>query len=40
MTVSKKYEEDFIQYHKDGSIWAKGKMVEDTRVGYCDRQFR
>ena len=27
---------DFTQYHKDGSIWAKGKVVGKTPVGYWE----
>lgn len=34
--VSKQAEEDFTQYHKDGSIWARGKVVGSTPVGYWE----
>ena len=27
---------DFIHYHKDGSIWAKGKMFGDQPHGYWE----
>ena len=27
---------DFIHYHKDGSIWAKGKMLGDQPHGYWE----
>lgn len=25
---------EFIQYHKDGSVWAKGQVAGNTPVGY------
>jgi antitoxin component YwqK of YwqJK toxin-antitoxin module len=25
-----------IQYHKDGSVWAKGEMVADVMQGYWE----
>jgi len=28
--------EDFIQYHKDGSIWAKGQVIGDVAEGYWE----
>lgn len=28
--------EDFIQYHKDGSIWAKGQILADKLTGYWE----
>jgi|SRR5688572_74254 len=27
---------DYVKYHNDGSIWAKGKMVNDTPEGYWE----
>ena len=27
---------EFIQYHKDGSVWAKGQLVGDTPYGYWE----
>lgn len=34
--MSKQNEQDFTQYHKDGSLWAKGKVVGNTPVGYWE----
>ncbi|MEE2732127.1 MAG: hypothetical protein VYA55_15020 [Pseudomonadota bacterium] len=34
--MSSPKEKDFTQYHKDGSIWAKGKVVGKTPVGYWE----
>lgn len=28
--------EDFIKYHKDGSIWAKGQMLDGKQTGYWE----
>ena len=25
-----------IEYHKDGTIWAKGQMINDVREGYWE----
>jgi hypothetical protein len=27
---------DHIQYHRDGSIWAKGQMINDVPTGYWE----
>ena len=27
---------DYVKYHNDGTIWAKGKMVNDTPEGYWE----
>lgn len=27
---------EFIKYHKDGSLWAKGQMVDDVMEGYWE----
>ncbi len=27
---------DFVKYHKDGSVWAKGKKQDDTMEGYWE----
>lgn len=27
---------EFIQHHKDGSVWAKGQVVGNTPVGYWE----
>lgn len=26
--------QEHVVYHKDGSVWAKGEMENDTRVGF------
>ena len=36
MKNSKAKLKDHTGYHKDGSIWAKGKMMGDTMVGYWE----
>lgn len=28
--------EEFIQYHKDGSIWARGQVIGDVPEGYWE----
>ena len=35
MTKTKSIDE-YIKYHKDGSIWAKGQMVNGTLDGYWE----
>ncbi len=27
---------DHVQYHKDGSVWAKGKMIDGVASGYWE----
>jgi len=27
---------EHIEYHKDGSVWAKGQMAEEVPVGYWE----
>jgi antitoxin component YwqK of YwqJK toxin-antitoxin module len=27
---------DYVQYHKDGSIWAKGQTIDDLPAGYWE----
>ena len=27
---------EHIQYHRDGSIWAKGHMLDDQQTGYWE----
>ena len=27
---------DHVRYHKDGSIWAKGKMLDGVMTGYWE----
>ena len=27
---------NYVKYHNDGSIWAKGQMVGDTMAGYWE----
>lgn len=34
--MGKEKEKEFTQYHKDGSIWAKGKVIGKTPVGYWE----
>ncbi len=34
--MNKEAAEDFTQHHKDGSIWAKGKVIGNTPVGYWE----
>lgn len=34
--MNKKAEKEFTQYHKDGSLWAKGQVVDNTPVGYWE----
>lgn len=29
-------ENDYIHYHKDGSVWAKGKRINDIPEGYWE----
>lgn len=36
MAVPNKKEEDRTVYHKDGSIWAKGKMLNGDCHGYWE----
>ena len=34
--ASKQFLKEYIHYHKDGSIWAKGSMVEGVMEGYWE----
>jgi antitoxin component YwqK of YwqJK toxin-antitoxin module len=34
--MNKNSEEEFTQYHKDGTVWARGKTVGTTPVGYWE----
>ena len=34
--MSEERAQEFTQYHKDGSIWAKGKVMGRTPVGYWE----
>lgn len=27
---------EYVQYHKDGSVWARGKMLDGQQVGYWE----
>lgn len=27
---------EYIKYHKDGSIWAKGQVIDETPTGYWE----
>jgi antitoxin component YwqK of YwqJK toxin-antitoxin module len=29
-------EKDHVVYHKDGSVWAKGKLIGETMAGYWE----
>ena len=34
--MSKQTPQEFIQCHKDGSLWAKGQVLGNTPVGYWE----
>jgi antitoxin component YwqK of YwqJK toxin-antitoxin module len=36
MAAKKASEHDHIVYHKDGSVWARGKMVDGVMTGYWE----
>jgi len=36
MTSKKKSEEEYIKYHKDGSVWAKGQTIDGVPTGYWE----
>jgi antitoxin component YwqK of YwqJK toxin-antitoxin module len=36
MTVRRPRAKPHIQYHKDGSIWAKGHTIDDLPTGYWE----
>ena len=36
MPAKKVAEREHVQYHKDGSIWAKGKMADGVTTGYWE----
>ena len=36
MAKKKSKAKEHIQYHKDGSIWAKGQMFDGVMVGYWE----
>ncbi|MBI3417847.1 MAG: hypothetical protein HY043_21350 [Verrucomicrobia bacterium] len=36
MSTKKASEKEHIEYHKDGSIWAKGKTANGVPVGYWE----
>lgn len=36
MTQKRKIGEEYIHYHKDGTVWAKGRMAGDTPDGYWE----
>ena len=36
MTSESDGAEEFIQYHKDGSVWAKGHVLGDIPTGYWE----
>ena len=35
-TTNKTKTKSYIKYRNDGSIWAKGKMADDTPTGYWE----
>jgi len=36
MTTKKAKIKEHIQYHKDGSVWAKGQTLDGVPVGYWE----
>ena len=36
MTTKKNSEQNYVHYHKDGSVWAKGKMEKGKCTGYWE----
>ena len=36
MTTKKTSEQDYVHCHKDGTVWAKGKMVNGKCAGYWE----
>lgn len=36
MPTQKPSPEPYFKYHKDGSLWARGQMVEGVAVGYWE----
>jgi antitoxin component YwqK of YwqJK toxin-antitoxin module len=36
MTNKQTTSEEYIHYHKDGSIWAKGQTINGVKTGYWE----
>jgi antitoxin component YwqK of YwqJK toxin-antitoxin module len=36
MATKRKSEQEHIEYHKDGSVWAKGKRADGVLTGYWE----
>ena len=36
MAEKKASQKEHIQYHKDGSIWARGQMADESPTGYWE----
>ena len=36
MSAKKKSEKEHIEYHRDGSIWARGKLADGVPSGYWE----
>jgi antitoxin component YwqK of YwqJK toxin-antitoxin module len=36
MPASKPKPKKHVQYHKNGSVWAKGQMIGDVQTGYWE----
>ena len=36
MAANQRKAQTRVHYHKDGSIWAKGKMTDDVMTGYWE----
>jgi antitoxin component YwqK of YwqJK toxin-antitoxin module len=36
MAAKRSLAKEHIQYHKDGSIWAKGQTIDDVPTGYWE----
>jgi antitoxin component YwqK of YwqJK toxin-antitoxin module len=36
MPVKKTKSNDYLHYHKDGSLWAKGQLLDGVMVGYWE----
>ena len=36
MPVKKSQAKDHVHYHKDGTVWAKGKLIDGVMTGYWE----
>jgi hypothetical protein len=36
MATTKSKVNEYVHYHKDGSLWAKGQMLDGVQVGYWE----